>query len=537
MPRQVLVVSGPVSSGKSTLCDSLADRFNVVHFKTRQLLLALYPEVAAERKAMQELGDQLDKRTRGGWVRDGLDRKIRDEHLPDDAIVVVDAVRIPGQVHALRKAYGSARVTHIHLHAPNKELARRYANRPHEGVRELPSYREVTKNITESKVPLLETIADIVIDTHRCTKKDVMVKTASRLGLYGRECVRLVDVIVGGQYGSEGKGHIASHLAPEYDVLVRVGGPNAGHTVFSDKPFTFHHLPSGSMKAPNAHLVIGPGATIYVPELIREVGELGISCERLSVDPQTMVISDADRRSEIDLVHGIGSTGRGVGAAAARRIRHRLPGKVKLAKDQRVLRPFLREACERFEDAFRVGRRVLLEGTQGACLSLYHGSYPFVTSRDTTVAGCLAEAGISASRTRKVIMVCRSYPIRVQSPSDGSSGEMAREIRWGEVEWRSGLPRGSLSKKELTSTTKRERRVGEFEWDGLRKAASLNAPTDVALTFLDYIDKRNKKARRFEQLTPESIRFVEEVECVAAAPVSIISTRFDYRSIIDRRAW
>ena len=114
---------------------------------------------------------------------------------------------------------------------------------------------------------------------------------------------------------------------------------------------------------------------------------------------------------------------------------------------------------------------------------------------------------------------------------------MSREIRWHEVAKRSGYKSEVLMRNEHTSTTHKQRRVGEFEWTWLRKAASLNAPTDIALTFVDYINKKNENARRFEQLDEKTIRFIEEVERVAAAPVSLISTRFDYRNIIDRRAW
>lgn len=92
-------------------------------------------------------------------------------------------------------------------------------------------------------------------------------------------------------------------------------------------------------------------------------------------------------------------------------------------------------------------------------------------------------------------------------------------------------------KTEITSTTKRERRISEFDWSLIRKAATLNAPTDVVLTFVDYICVENREARRFEQLTDETIRFIEEVERVTTAPVSLISTRFHCRSIIDRIAW
>jgi adenylosuccinate synthase len=114
---------------------------------------------------------------------------------------------------------------------------------------------------------------------------------------------------------------------------------------------------------------------------------------------------------------------------------------------------------------------------------------------------------------------------------------MSQEISWDTVAERSGHGAADLRVRELTSTTKRQRRVSEFDWALLRRAATLNAPTDLALTFVDYISKKNERARRFEQLTPETIRFIEEVERVAAAPVSLISTRFHSRSIIDRRMW
>jgi adenylosuccinate synthase len=198
---------------------------------------------------------------------------------------------------------------------------------------------------------------------------------------------------------------------------------------------------------------------------------------------------------------------------------------------------FIRPACAVLDNAFLERRRVFVEGTQGTGLSLYHGQYPHVTSRDTTVAGCLSEAGISPSRVRRVIMVVRSYPIRVQDPSKSTSGPMSQELTWREISRRSGVPLSELQNTEKTSTTHRKRRVGEFDWELLRRAASLNGPSDIALTFADYVSVKNRDARRFEQLSEETIRFIEEIERVAGAPVSLISTRFDSRSIIDRRSW
>jgi len=298
-----------------------------------------------------------------------------------------------------------------------------------------------------------------------------------------------------------------------------------------------------------------------VPGLMKEIGDCQVDSSRLAVDPQAMIIEEGDRMAESSLVEEIASTGQGVGYATARRIIGR--GKysqestvarqkgsstktrsiekisVRLAKDIKELKPFIRSTYEELEKAFSRGKKIFLEGTQGTGLSIYHGLYPHVTSRDTTVAGCLAEAGISPSRVRKVVMVCRTYPIRVgDAPRTGNtSGPMAQEISLAEISRRSGIELNELRKTERTSTTKRKRRISEFDWSLIRKAASLNAPTDIALSFVDYIDGENKNARRFDQLTEETIRFIEEVERVTTAPVSLISTRFHPRSIIDRRTW
>ena len=134
-------------------------------------------------------------------------------------------------------------------------------------------------------------------------------------------------------------------------------------------------------------------------------------------------------------------------------------------------------------------------------------------------------------------MVCRTYPIRVQSPQGGTSGPLRQEIDWEQVAKRAHVAVDEIKTNERTSTTNRERRVGAFDWTLLRKSSALNGPTDIAITFSDYLHPQNAEARRYDQLTLDTIRFIEEVERVGAAPVSLISTRFDFRSIIDRRTW
>jgi adenylosuccinate synthase len=544
MAFQIVLLSGSVASGKTALWQQLtksfpAEQIHVLRTKNVMRELAskkLGRELPAERRAMQDFGDQLDRDTSGQWVRDALTSLVN-EYVSAEAspIFVVDAVRILRQVKAIREAYGYS-VNHIHLKAPEHELAARYKRRSGD-LRELKSFRDLVKNPTEAAVNELEKSADIVVDTQACTPDDILVKTATHLGLFTREYERLVDVIVGGQYGSEGKGHIASYLSREYAALVRVGGPNAGHKVFlKPGPYVHHQLPSGTLRNPAAKLIIAPGAVVNPESLLREIRECKVDRERLSIDPQTMIITERDCKSESGLQKRISSTGQGVGAATARRILDR--GKrVRLAKDVRELMPFVRDSWELLEQIYKCGGRVLVEGTQGTGLSIFHGSYPYVTSRDTTISGCLSEAGIPPTRVRKTIMVCRTYPIRVQNPAGGTSGPLRQELDWDEIARRAGVPAKEIKTNERTSTTNRERRVGAFDWVLLRKNSALNGPTDIAITFTDYLNPLNAGARRYEQLSPEAIRFIEEVELVGAAPVSLISTRFDFRSIIDRRTW
>lgn len=534
MSRRIVLLSGPIASGKTTLGDALIKRFGFRRLKTRELLLSQLKD-PPNRYALQRAGDRLDKTTGGAWVARAVSEAVRSEAEPSD--LLVDAVRIPEQVDEIRRSFG-ARVVHVHLTAPLDALAKRFARRRSK-FKDATSYSQLRENLTERQVERLAAIADVVIDTNRSTTSDVLVRVAACLNLYGRSEDRLVDVLVGGQYGSEGKGHISSYLAPEYDILVRVGGPNAGHKVYEEpKPFTFHHLPSGTRRT-EAKIVLGPGATLWLPGLLKEIAACGVSAERLSIDPRAMIIEEADRAFERrTLEKSIASTAQGVGAATARKVlRTAAKPPVRLARDAKELRPFIRSAAEILDDAYAQSKKILLEGTQGSALSIHHGFYPYVTSRDTTVGGCIAEAGIAPSRVRRIVLVCRCYPIRVQNPKGGTSGRMSRPISLREVARRSGLPLSELKKTERTSTTNRSRRIGEFEWDGLRVAATLNGPTDIALTFADYISKLNRDARRFEQLTSETLRFVEEVERVAGCPVSLIGTRFHSRSIIDRRSW
>ena len=552
--RQIVLITGHLYTGKSGLLHLLEEEFGFATFKTSELLkrVADARSLPAGRLALQELGDTLDRETSSKWVYDSVVNEL--QGYADGRPIVVDNIRTSEQLEYFRKDH-NIEVVHVHLYAQKADLQSRYRKNNAVGDHS-PPYDVLDHINNPADVDFFKKDADVRINTSRTDKQDTLVRVAARLRQFSPPNVRCVDVIVGGQYGSEGKGHIAAYLAREYDVLLRVGGPNAGHSVSSGSGvFVYHQLPSGSRDTLAAELLLGPGMTINVDDLLKEIEDCGVSPDRLYIDPQVMVIEKADIESEGGLVRTIASTGRGGGAAAARRITGRGRADTRLARDVPELREYVGTAPHfrgstqrRLELAYRGGRSVLLEGTQGSGLSLFHGEYPHVTSRDTNVAGCLAEAGISPSRVRRILMVVRSTPIRVGNP-DGNeghiSGSLKHEISFRDVAEAAQLDPEDLERNEKTSTTRRPRRVGWFEWSQFRQACALNAPTDIVLTFADYIDAKNSDARRFEQLTQDTIKFIEELERVAQAPVSLINTRFprdeelklDLRTVIDRRNW
>ena len=466
---------------------------------------------------------------------DAIEKAISQQASPEGAVIVAYGAATMAAVDRIRKKHPAGTI-HIHLvHLTSRQKRRllrrgalpapRPSRPPAAGA---AAYRELAEQRR------LESGADAVIDTARCTDQDVLVRAAAAALPRSRERLGYVDVLVGAQYGSEGKGHIAAYLAGEYDLLVRVGGPNAGHWVPGDPPYAHHHLPSGTLKS-TARLLLGPGAVLNVKSLLEEIAYCDVDYRRLSIDPQAMIIEDADIAGEVELERRIGSTRQGVGRATARKVLR--AEDVRLAKNMPELAPYVRPAIGVVQDVLSKRGRIMLEGTQGTGLSLHHGPYPHVTSRETTASGCLADAGIAPHTVRRVVMVARTYPIRVESPPGGTSGPLPGEIDAVTVSLRSGTDLSTIEETEITTTTKKKRRIAEFNWSMMRQASDLNRPTDVALTFSDYVDAENGRAHRLEQLTPDTIEMVEEIERVAGAPVSLISTGFGLRKVIDRRRW
>lgn len=268
-----------------------------------------------------------------------------------------------------------------------------------------------------------------------------------------------VTIVVGGQYGSEGKGKVTALLsAPlERPWLVRCGGPNSGHTVtIGGKETVLRQVPS-SVAPEKSTFCLAAGCAVDVDILIREINLLNLDRARIIVDPRAVLVTDEDRNAERAGLTRIGSTCSGTGSAMMRRM-SRTPDCL-LAKDSEPIQTRCRvePVAPLLNRSVDDGADVVVEGSQGFGLSLFHGPhYPFVTSRDTTASGFAMEVGLSPRLVDKIVLVVRTFPIRVA----GSSGPLPDEISWETVARVSEAP---TVVPEFTSVTRRLRRVGKFD--------------------------------------------------------------------------
>ena len=324
-------------------------------------------------------------------------------------------------------------------------------------------------------------------------------------------------VIVGGQYGSEGKGKVANFIARRINAkaVIRSGGANSGHTVIdeSGKARVFKQLPTACIN-PGMLSVLVPGTYIDLSVLEEEIHIAKDFGSSVVIDPKAVVLTDEQiEREQLSLRCGyIGSTGRGMAEAITDRV-HRL-GDVQFARDVPGLAPYLENTAELLRGLMDSGEKIVLEGTQGFGLSLLHsGHYPYVTSRDTTAAVFASEAGISPFDIDEIVMVLRTYPIRVA----GNSGPLQHEISWEDVTKRSGSTKPLL---EYTTVTQKMRRVGAFEYEVVKQAIRANQPSRIVLNHLDYIHPE----QRYD--------FVSEVESVLERHIDWVG--LDQKGLIQK---
>ena len=299
-----------------------------------------------------------------------------------------------------------------------------------------------------------------------------------------------VTVVIGGQYGSEGKGKVAAYLAAKENAaaVVRCGGTNSGHTVFDEngKKFVFRQLPTAAILR-DVKCILVSGSYIDVNVLIAEILSCGLQADRLLIDPFAVIIT-AEHKSQEDhsaLKTSIGSTASGTGAAVLHRVSR--DNEILFAKDHPKLKKYIFDTKLYISKLLENNQRVIVEGTQGHGLSLLHSKeYPYVTSRDTSASGFISESGISPLYVDEIVLVIRSFPIRVA----GNSGKLENEIDWNELVYESGLPENFV---EYTTVTKKIRRVARFDPGIVLQAITVNRPTRIVLNHLDYIQEDLRK--------------------------------------------
>ncbi|PKL92891.1 MAG: adenylosuccinate synthase [Candidatus Goldiibacteriota bacterium HGW-Goldbacteria-1] len=334
------------------------------------------------------------------------------------------------------------------------------------------------------------------------------------------------DVIIGSQWGDEGKGKIVDLFSEKYDVIVRYqGGANAGHTVIiGNKKYIMHLLPSGILHG-NKLNIIGNSVVLDLNALVEEIN--GLKAQGIKITSKNLIISDNAHvvlpyHKAIDKAREgkktgdkkIGTTGRGIGPAytdkytrTGIRVRDLFKTKTleekvtenldeknfllkefygaepvskkmvmdELAKLSKIIKPFVGDTSSVINAAHKKGKKILFEGAQGALLDIDFGTYPFVTSSNPTIGGVMTGAGISHKVINKVWGITKAYQTRV------GNGPMPTEMdeKTGEKTRKEG--------GEFGATTGRPRRCGWLDLVALKYVCELNGLTDIILTKIDVL--------------------------------------------------
>ncbi len=331
----------------------------------------------------------------------------------------------------------------------------------------------------------------------------------------------MLDILVGGFFGDEGKGKVASYLAMKDspEMAIRTGSINAGHTaVFGGRTYKLRSVPSAFIN-PKTKLAIPPGALISISTLDKELAETGAG-QRLMIDPHAGVITEKEQeeeRTSAFLSSEVGSTKQGVGAAESKRVLRSL----RLASGYKELSRFMADVPEETVKCLEAGGRVQVEGSQGHLLSLYHGEYPYVTSRNTTSSGILSEVGVGPKYVGDIIIIFKAFTTRV------GAGPMEGEISPEQAK--------SLGYLEFGTVTGRQRRAAPFDPAMARQAIRINSATQVAITKIDVMFKDAHGVREYQRLPADARKWIEDIEGKIGVPISLIGTGEDAMDMVDRR--
>ena len=385
----------------------------------------------------------------------------------------------------------------------------------------------------------------------------------------------MVTVVLDSQAGSCGKGKFIGYLAGKDNANIAINNfmSNAGHTYVTEdgtKVMT-QHLPT-SIINPDTSLVIGPGAAITPYILFNEILKYSkaIGNRKVIINPRAVVIKQKHRDTEAEILRS-GSTFKGCGASQADKVMRQAElfdsywerfkcgdtsmgemgihdhvyteDEVKYLEEHIIVM----DTMMYVNDAIDNGEYVMVEGSQGCDLDINYGlDYPNTTSRQCHAGQLLADCGISPRLVSDIIMIMRPYPIRISnttniqnedgSPLVASSGEYdgAKEITWDIVKERCGAP-ADMEFGEMTTVTKKVRRVFEMNWDRLQYVSKLNRPTYIALNFVQYIDWNAYKCHDYSKLPQKVLDFIKQVEDITGVKVGLIGTGPNNDDIIDIR--
>lgn len=391
------------------------------------------------------------------------------------------------------------------------------------------------------------------------------------------------NVVTDGQWGSCGKGLIATAVADKFkpEVISTTNMANAGHTAVNEdgREFIAKAIPSGAAlnlwrDDYDPFIIVGSSAAFHLDKLLEEIHHCDVQ-DRFIVHDRAGVITSEHQNAENDLQKGtkhIASTMQGCGAFLSDKVMRRKT--LKLARDYKQLTPYLASRFSqinqktpiRFQnpemrglensqsqdifpspqegnnnrqalplilkDLLSNGGSIIHEGSQGFSLDVNHGShYPQCTSRGTTAVQNLADMGLAANDMGDVYLVIRPYPIRVGNVIEndqmvGYSGDAypgQNELKWSDVASMAGAPPEVMA-GELTTVTKRLRRVFEFSEQQLLEAVVSNGATRIALNFANYIDWSCYGVGDWDELPAKVIDFINKIEDIAQVPVTVVGT-------------
>lgn len=370
----------------------------------------------------------------------------------------------------------------------------------------------------------------------------------------------MIDFLLGTQWGDEGKGRIIDLISLNYDYVVRcAGGDNAGHSVLVNGKLLKLHLIPSCVLHENVNMVLGAGMVINPVTFKKEVTslrELGININQcnLSVSELAHVITSEhiqrDVASEDILgVNKIGTTKRGIGPAYVdkyNRVGIRLKD-VGLLDMEGIdfLMQFVKDTRELLYSANKFNKKILCEGAQGTLLDITWGTYPYVTSSDTTIYGCLAGMGIGVRNIGKIIGVVKAFQTRIGTgpfPTEIKDESLVLRLRGtGENSW-----------DEFGATTGRPRRIGWLDIPYLKYAIELNGINELALTKLDILtgldkikicvnhnpeeyeefDRWYSLGNSWDGFAGNARKYVERIELLTNTPIKIISTGAERDSVV-----